>query len=158
WLMDQMRQQAENVGAEIVNDIVVEADISARPFRLRGDSGTVYTCDALIIATGAKAKWLGIPSEQTFMGYGVSACATWDGFFYRGKDVVVVGGGNTAVEEALYLSNRARKVTVMHRRDEFRAERILQERLMQRDNVEILWDSVVEEIVGDTSRAPLPPS
>ncbi|GAA4528623.1 thioredoxin-disulfide reductase [Chelativorans composti] len=158
WLMDQMRQQAENVGAEIVNDIVVEADISARPFRLRGDSGTVYTCDALIIATGAKAKWLGIPSEQTFMGYGVSACATCDGFFYRGKDVVVVGGGNTAVEEALYLSNLARKVTVIHRRDEFRAERILQERLMQRDNVEILWDSVVEEIVGDTSRAPLPPS
>jgi len=158
WLMDQMRQQAENVGAEIVNDIVVEADISARPFRLRGDSGTVYTCDALIIATGAKAKWLGIPSEQTFMGYGVSACATCDGFFYRGNDVVVVGGGNTAVEEALYLSNLARKVTVIHRRDEFRAERILQERLMQRDNVEILWDSVVEEIVGDTSRAPLPPS
>jgi len=158
WLMDQMRQQAENVGAEIVNDIVVEADISARPFRLRGDSGTVYTCDALIIATGAKAKWLGIPSEQTFMGYGVSACATCDGFFYRGKDVVVVGGGNTAVEEALYLSNLARKVTVIHRRDEFRAERVLQERLMQRDNVEILWDSVVEEIVGDTSRAPLPPS
>lgn len=158
WLMDQMRQQAENVGAEIVNDIVVEADISARPFRLRGDSGTVYTCDALIIATGAKAKWLGIPSEQTFMGYGVSACATCDGFFYRGKDVVVVGGGNTAVEEALYLSNLARKVTVIHRRDEFRAERILQERLMQRDNVEILWDSVVEEIVGETSRAPLPPS
>jgi len=121
WLMDQMRQQAEHVGAEIAHDLIVDADISSRPFRLTGDSGTVYTADALIIATGAKAKWLGIPSEQTFMGYGVSACATCDGFFYRGKDVIVVGGGNTAVEEALYLANIARKVTIVHRRDEFRS-------------------------------------
>src|SRR5690606_7672149 len=105
WLMEQMRLQAEHVGTEIVNDLVVDADISVRPFRLTGDSGTVYTADALIVATGAKAKWLGLPSEQAFMGFGVSACATCDGFFYRGKDVVVVGGGNTAVEEALYLSN-----------------------------------------------------
>lgn len=157
-LMEQMRQQAENVGAEIVNDMIVDADISSRPFRLTGDSGTVYTADALIIATGAKAKWLGIPSEQTFMGYGVSACATCDGFFYRGKDVIVVGGGNTAVEEALYLSNLASKVTVIHRRDEFRSERILRERLMAKDNVEVLWDSVVDEITGDQNRAPLPPS
>ncbi|WP_265517079.1 thioredoxin-disulfide reductase [Nitratireductor luteus] len=158
WLMEQMRAQAENVGTDIVNDIIVDADISMRPFRLTGDSGTVYTCDALVIATGAKAKWLGIPSEQTFMGFGVSACATCDGFFYRGKDVVVVGGGNTAVEEALYLANLARKVTVIHRRDEFRAERILQERLLARENVEVLWDMVVDEIVGDPAKPPLPPS
>ena len=158
WLMDQMRQQAENVGAEVAHDLIVDADISSRPFRLTGDSGTVYTADALVIATGAKAKWLGIPSEQTFMGYGVSACATCDGFFYRGKDVIVVGGGNTAVEEALYLSNLARKVTVVHRRDEFRSERILRERLLQKENVEVLWDSVVDEIVGEQDRAPLPPS
>src|SRR5690606_12552210 len=158
WLMDQMRQQAENVGAEIAHDLIVDADISSRPFRLTGDSGTVYTADALIIATGAKAKWLGIPSEQAFMGHGVSACATCDGFFYRGKDVIVVGGGNTAVEEALYLSNLARKVTVIHRRDEFRSERILRERLLQKENVEVLWDSVVDEITGEQDRAPLPPS
>lgn len=158
WLMDQMRQQAENVGAEIAHDIIVDADISARPFRLTGDSGTVYTADALIIATGAKAKWLGIPSEQAFMGHGVSACATCDGFFYRGKDVIVIGGGNTAVEEALYLSNLARKVTVVHRRDEFRSERILRERLLQKGNVEVLWDTVVDEITGDTGKPPMPPS
>lgn len=158
WLMEQMRAQAENVGTDIVNDIIVDVDISMRPFRLTGDSGTVYTCDALVIATGAKAKWLGIPSEQTFMGFGVSACATCDGFFYRGKDVVVVGGGNTAVEEALYLANLARKVTVLHRRNEFRAERILQERLLARDNVEVLWDMVVDEVVGEPAKPPLPPS
>src|SRR5690606_32682198 len=133
WLMEQMAKQAEHVGAEIVYDMIVEADIKSRPFRLTGDSGTIYTCDALIIATGAKAKWLGLPSEQTFMGFGVSACATCDGFFYRGKDVAVVGGGNTAVEEALYLSNLARKVTFIHRRGELRAERILQERLFAKD-------------------------
>ncbi len=158
WLMEQMRLQAENVGAEIVSDLIVEADIDSRPFRLTGDSGTIYTCDALVIATGAKAKWLGLASEQTFMGFGVSACATCDGFFYRGKDVVVVGGGNTAVEEALYLSNLARKVTVIHRRGEFRAERILQERLLQKENIEVLWDTVVDEITGEASKPPMPPS
>ncbi|MCR4268242.1 thioredoxin-disulfide reductase [Nitratireductor sp. ZSWI3] len=158
WLMEQMRAQAENVGAEIANDLIVEADIETRPFRLKGDSGTEYTCDALIIATGAKAKWLGLPSEQSFMGFGVSACATCDGFFYRGKDVAVIGGGNTAVEEALYLSNLARTVTVVHRRDAFRSERILQERLMARDNVKVLWDTVVDEITGQPAKHPMPPS
>jgi thioredoxin reductase (NADPH) len=158
WLMEQMRLQAEHVGTEIINDLIVEADIKSRPFRLKGDSGAVYTCDALIIATGAKAKWLGLPSEKTFMGFGVSACATCDGFFYRGKEVVVIGGGNTAVEEALYLANLASKVTVVHRRGEFRAERILQERLLQKPNVEILWDSVVDEILGEAPKPPLPPS
>ena len=158
WLMEQMRAQAENVGAEIASDLIVEADLRQRPFRLTGDSGTVYTADALIIATGAKARWLGLPSEQTFMGFGVSACATCDGFFYRGKDVVVVGGGNTAVEEALYLSNLARKVTLLHRRDELRAERILQERLFRKDNIEVMWDTVIEEITGNTPKPPLPPS
>jgi len=158
WLMEQMRLQAEHVGTEIINDLIVSADIRTRPFRLTGDSGTVYTCDALIIATGAKAKWLGLASEKTFMGFGVSACATCDGFFYRGKDVVVVGGGNTAVEEALYLSNLAKRVTVIHRRGEFRAERILQERLLQKKNVEVMWDTVVVEILGETPKPPLPPS
>ena len=154
-LMEAMLQQAKNVGTEVVNDHVMEADIDVRPFRLTGDSGKVYTCDALIIATGAKAKWLGLPSEQSYMGFGVSACATCDGFFYRGKEVLVVGGGNTAVEEALYLSNLASKVTVIHRRDEFRAERILQERLMAKGNVEIIWDTVLDEITGETG---VPPS
>ena len=126
WMMEQMLTQAEHCGAEIVYDIIVKAELSSRPFRLTGDSGTVYTADAVIIATGAQAKWLGIPSEQAFQGYGVSACATCDGFFYRGKEVVVIGGGNSAVEEALYLSNLARHVTVVHRRDEFRSEKILQ--------------------------------
>jgi len=158
WLMEQMAKQAEHVGTEIVHDLIVEADISVRPFRLTGDSGTVYTCDALIVATGAQAKWLGLPSEQAFMGFGVSACATCDGFFYRGKDVVVIGGGNSAVEEALYLSNLARHVTVIHRRDEFRAERILQERLFSRPNVTVLWDTVVEEITGRAAKPPLPAS
>lgn len=158
WLMEQMRAQAENVGTEIVSDIIVKAETGTRPFRLTGDSGAVYTCDALIIATGAKAKWLGLPSEQTFMGFGVSACATCDGFFYKGKDVVVIGGGNTAAEEALYLSNLARHVTIIHRRDEMRAERILQGRLMRKDNIEILWDSIVEEILGEAPKPPLPPS
>ena len=141
WLMEQMLKQAEHVGTEIVSDIVTEVDLDVRPFRLKGDSGTEYTCDALIIATGAQAKWLGIAGEQHFMGFGVSACATCDGFFYRGKDVVVVGGGNTAVEEALYLSNIAKSVTVIHRRSEFRAERILQERLFRKENVKVIWDT-----------------
>ena len=140
WLMEQMLKQAEHVGTEVVNDIVTEVDLDVRPFRLNDDSGTEYTADALIIATGAQAKWLGIPSEQHFMGFGVSACATCDGFFYRGKDVVVVGGGNSAVEEALYLSNIAKSVTVVHRRGEFRAERILQERLFRKENVKVIWD------------------
>ena len=129
WLMDQMKAQAEHVGAECVNDIVLKADLSQRPFRLECDSGDVYLAETLIIATGAQAKWLGIETEQTFQGFGVSACATCDGFFYRGKEVVVVGGGNTAVEEALFLTNFASKVTLIHRRDELRAERILQQRL-----------------------------
>ena len=150
WMMEQMKAQALNVGAELANDIVVAADLSTRPFRLTGDSGTIYTCDALVIATGAQAKWLGLESEDTFQGFGVSACATCDGFFYRGKEVVVVGGGNTAVEEALYLSHIASKVTLVHRRDELRAERILQERLFKSDNVEVLWDTAVEEVVGVT--------
>jgi thioredoxin reductase (NADPH) len=151
WLMEQMLKQAIHVGTNVVNDQIVEADISSRPFRLKGDSGDIYTCDALIICTGAKAKWLGIPSEQKYMGGGVSACATCDGFFYRGKEVVVVGGGNSAVEEALYLSNIASKVTVIHRRDSFRAERILQERLFAKPNVEIVWDTIVDEITGTST-------
>ncbi|MBP0616969.1 thioredoxin-disulfide reductase [Jiella mangrovi] len=148
WMMEQMKAQALNVGAEMASDIIVKAELDKRPFRLTGDSGTVYSCDALIIATGAQAKWLGLPSEDMFQGFGVSACATCDGFFYRGKEVVVVGGGNTAVEEALYLAHIAKKVTIVHRRDEFRAERILQERLFKTENVEILWDTGVEEVVG----------
>jgi thioredoxin reductase (NADPH) len=158
WLMEQMMKQAEHVGTDMVGDIIVEADIARRPFRLKGDSDTEYTCDALIIATGAQAKWLGISSEETYKGFGVSACATCDGFFYRGKDVVVIGGGNSAVEEALYLSNLAKSVTVVHRRDEFRAERILQDRLFKKDNVKILWDTEVDEIVGEPGKAPMPPS
>lgn len=158
WLMGEMLKQAEHVGTEIVNDIITEVDLDVRPFRAEGDSGTLYTADALIIATGAQAKWLGIPTEQTFMGFGVSACATCDGFFYRGKDVAVIGGGNSAVEEALYLSNLARSVTVIHRRSEFRAERILRERLLAKENVNVIWDTVVDEITGRPGKAPLPPS
>ncbi|MCB1450080.1 MAG: thioredoxin-disulfide reductase [Nitratireductor sp.] len=154
WMMEQMLKQAQHVGAEIINDYIVDADISSRPFRLTGDSGQVYTGDALIIATGAKAKWLGIESEQKFMGFGVSACATCDGFFYRGKEVIVVGGGNSAVEEALYLSNIASKVTVVHRRDSFRSEKILAERLFAKPNVEIMWDSALEEVTGNEGMPP----
>jgi len=148
WLMEQMKAQAEHVGTEIVSDIITDVDLSKRPFTLKGDSGTTYTCDALIIATGAKAKWLGLPSEDKFQGFGVSACATCDGFFYREKQVVVVGGGNTAVEEALFLTNFASKVTLVHRRDELRAEKILQERLFKHPKIEIIWDSAVDEILG----------
>src|SRR6185437_8727689 len=148
WLMDQMQAQAEHVGTEIVTDIVIEADLSTRPFRLTCDSGQVWLAETLVIATGAQAKWLGIASEQKFQGFGVSACATCDGFFFRGKQVVVVGGGNTAVEEALYLTSFASKVTVVHRRDEFRAEKILQERLFAHPKVEVVWDSAIDEVVG----------
>ncbi|GLQ52835.1 thioredoxin-disulfide reductase [Devosia nitrariae] len=148
WLMDQMKAQAEHVGTKIVNDIIVSVDLDRRPFTLTSDSGTVYTCDSLIIATGAQAKWLGLPSEQHFQGFGVSACATCDGFFYRGKNVIVIGGGNTAVEEALFLTNFAQKVTVVHRRDEFRAERILQERLFKNPKIEVVWDTEIVDIKG----------
>ncbi|WP_284177891.1 thioredoxin-disulfide reductase [Rhabdaerophilum sp. SD176] len=148
WLMEQMRAQAEHVGTEMVADYITSVDLQRRPFRLSGDGGATYTCDTLIIATGAKAKWLGIPSEEKFKGFGVSACATCDGFFYRGKEVVVVGGGNSAVEEALYLANLASKVRVIHRRDSFKAEKILQERLFAHPKIEVIWDSAVEEICG----------
>jgi thioredoxin reductase (NADPH) len=158
WLMDQMRQQAEHVGAELVSDIVTDVDLSHRPFTAKTDSGAVWTADTLIIATGAKAKWLGIESEQTFQGGGVSACATCDGFFYRNRDVIVVGGGNSAVEEALYLSNIAKSVTVVHRRDAFRSEKILQERLFAKENVKVIWDSTLEEITGVKNKGPLPPT
>jgi thioredoxin reductase (NADPH) len=149
WLMEQMRAQAEHVGAKLASDHIVEARLGRRPFELLGDSGQAYTCDALIVATGAKARWLGLPSEEEFKGFGVSACATCDGFFFRNKRVIVVGGGNTAVEEALYLSNIAAHVTLVHRRDTLRSERVLQERLRQRPNVEILFDHAIDEILGD---------
>lgn len=148
WLMEQMQKQAENVGTKIVYDTITKADLSQRPFRLEADSGTVFTADTLVIATGAQARWLGLPSEQDLMGAGVSACATCDGFFYRNKEVVVVGGGNTAVEEALYLANLASKVTLVHRRDSLRAEKILQDRLFQNPKIDVVWDSQVDEILG----------
>jgi thioredoxin reductase (NADPH) len=148
WLMEQMKAQAEHVGTKMINDIIVEVDFDRRPFVLIGDSGTRYTADSVIIATGAQARWLGLPSEEKFQGFGVSACATCDGFFYRGKEVVVVGGGNTAVEEALFLTNFASKVTVIHRRGEFRAERILQDRLFKNPKVEVIWNAEIEEVYG----------
>jgi thioredoxin reductase (NADPH) len=158
WMMEQMLKQASHVGAEIVNDLVTNVDMNVRPFRISTDSGTEWTADALIIATGAKAKWLGIETEHKFMGFGVSACATCDGFFYRNKDVIVVGGGNSAVEEALYLSNLAKTVTVVHRRDGFRAEKILQERLFAKENVKIVWDHEVVEYLGADPKPPMPAS
>jgi thioredoxin reductase (NADPH) len=148
WLMDEMKAQAEHVGTEIIMDHVSKVELGERPFRIECDSGDVYTCDALIICTGAQARWLGLPSEEHFKGHGVSACATCDGFFYRGKEVIVVGGGNTAVEEAIFLTNFASKVVVVHRRDSFRAERILQDRLFKNPKVEVVWDTVVEEVLG----------
>jgi thioredoxin reductase (NADPH) len=154
WLMEQMRLQAEHVGTRMITDHIVKVDLSHRPFRLEGDGGDTYSCDALVIATGAQARWLGLPSEAAFQGFGVSACATCDGFFFRGKEVVVVGGGNTAVEEALYLSHLAAKVTLVHRRDSFRAEKILQDRLFRQPNVTVIWDSAVEEVCGSEN----PPS
>ena len=149
WLMEQMLGQAEHVGAEIIVDEIVSADLSVRPFKFGSDSGTVFTADSVIIATGAQAKWLGLESEEKYKGFGVSACATCDGFFYRDKKVLVVGGGNTAVEEALYLSGLASSVTLVHRRDSLRAEAILQERLFKKENVDYLWDSELVEVTGD---------
>ncbi|MGH7040009.1 MAG: thioredoxin-disulfide reductase [Stellaceae bacterium] len=148
WLMEEMQRQAEHVGARIVADIVTAIDLGRRPFVATGDSGDRYVGDSVIIATGAQARWLGLPSEETYRGFGVSACATCDGFFFRGKEVVVVGGGNTAVEEALYLTNHAEKVTLIHRRDALRAEKILQDRLFRNPKIAVLWDTVVEEILG----------
>lgn len=152
-LMERMRQHAERFDTEIIFDHIHTADLSVRPFRLTGDSGS-YTCDALIIATGASARYLGLPSEQRFAGRGVSACATCDGFFYRGKRVAVIGGGNTAVEEALYLSNIAAEVTIVHRRNKFRSEKILSDKLLERSrtgNITVEWDHVLDEILGDDS-------
>ena len=150
WLMDEMRGQAEHVGSEMVMDMVTKVELGTRPFRLTGDSGDTYTCEALIICTGAQARWLDLPSEKAFQGHGVSACATCDGFFYKGKDVVVVGGGNTAVEEAIFLTNFAKKVILVHRRDSFRAEKIMQDRLFKNPKIEVVWDSAIDEITGST--------
>jgi len=154
WLMEQMKAQAEHVGTRIVNDLITEVELDHRPFTLKGDSGKTYTADALIIATGAQARWLGLPSEAKFQGFGVSACATCDGFFYRNKHVIVVGGGNTAVEEALFLTNFASKVTLIHRRSEFRAERILQERVFNHPKIEVRWNTELADITGNQ----MPPS
>ena len=148
WLMEQMKLQAEHVGTEMIRDHIVEADLGRRPFRLKGDSGTEFTADSLVIATGAQARWLGLPSEHRFKGYGVSACATCDGFFYRGKNVIVVGGGNTAVEEALYLANIASRVILVHRRGVLRAEKILQERLFKNEKIDIMWNTELDEVLG----------
>ena len=150
-LMIAMQAQAENVGTRLFDDIIVAADLSKRPFTLTGDSGTIYTGDSLIVCTGATARWLGLPSEEAYMGFGVSACATCDGFFYRGKEVAVIGGGNTAVEEALYLTNHASKVTLIHRRDELRSEKILQQRAFDNPKIEFIWDSVLDEILGEAN-------
>ena len=148
WLMDQMQKQAEHCGARLIGDIVTAIDFSRAPFRAEGDSGDSYSGDSVIIATGAQARWLGLESEKRYQGFGVSACATCDGFFYRGKAVAVVGGGNAAVEEAMYLTNFASKVTVVHRRDQFRGEKVLHDRLFRNPKIEVAWDSVVDEIVG----------
>ena len=148
WLMEQMQAQAQHVGTEIVSDTITEAKLKARPIWLKGDSGQEYTCDALIICTGAQAKWLDLPAEQAFRGFGVSACATCDGFFYRNKRVLVVGGGNTAVEEALFLTNFASEVVVVHRRNEFKAERILQNRLFAHPKIKVIWDSALDDVLG----------
>ena len=150
WLMEQMEAQARSVGTEMFEDIIVSTDLSARPFKAMGDSGSVYTGETMIICTGASARWLGLETEEKFMGFGVSACATCDGFFYREKPVAVIGGGNTAVEEALFLTNFASKVILVHRRDELRAEKILQERLLRNEKIEVQWNSVLDEILGDS--------
>jgi len=151
WLMEQMEQQAKNVGTNIVNDIITKVDFSKKPFTAESESGTTYSADAIIISTGAQARWLGLPSEQKFQGYGVSACATCDGFFFKEKEVVVIGGGNTAVEEALFLTSFASKVHLVHRRDSLRSEKILQERLFKNEKVNIIWNSELAEITGDES-------
>jgi len=148
WLMEQMEAQAAHVGTRIIHDLITGVDFSSRPFRCLGDSGDVYTADSVVIATGAQARWLGLESEQILQGRGVSACATCDGFFYRGKTVAVVGGGNTAVEEALYLTHHAEKVTLIHRRDTLRAEKILQTRLFAHPKIGVIWNSTVKEIIG----------
>ncbi len=148
WLMEQMQAQAAHVGTEVVSDTITDVKLTARPIWLKGDSGQEYTCDALIICTGAQAKWLDLPSEQAFRGFGVSACATCDGFFYRNKRVVVVGGGNTAVEEALFLTNFASEVIVVHRRNEFKAERILQNRLFANPKIKVMWDTALADVLG----------
>jgi thioredoxin reductase (NADPH) len=148
WLMEQMQAQAEHVGTKILLDLAVRLDLARRPFIVTGDSGDTYTADTLILATGAQARWLGLPSEEAYRGFGVSACATCDGFFFRDMEVVVVGGGNTAVEEALYLTNHASRVTLIHRRNTLRAEKILQDRLFRNPKIAVVWDSVVEEILG----------
>ena len=148
WLMDQMRAQAEHVGTEIIRDHILEADLKRQPFWLKGDSGIEYTADTIIVATGAKARWLGLPSEERFKGYGVSACATCDGFFFRNKTVIVVGGGNTAVEEAIYLANIASQVILVHRRGVLRAEKILQERLFGNKKIDVMWNTELAEVVG----------
>ena len=148
WLMDQMQKQAIHVGTQVITDTVVKADLAQRPFALHCDSGDVFLADAVIIATGAQARWLDLPFERKFRGYGISACATCDGFFYRGKDVIVVGGGNTAVEEALFLTNFASKVTIVHRRNSFRAERILQQRLFKHPKIDVVWDNVLDDVEG----------
>ncbi|MEK9797298.1 MAG: thioredoxin-disulfide reductase, partial [Alphaproteobacteria bacterium] len=148
WLMEQMVEQARNVGTEIIDDLIVDVDFSKRPFTCVGDSGDIYAADTVIVATGASAKWLGLDSEQKFSGFGVSACATCDGFFYRERPVAVIGGGNTAVEEALYLTNFASKVTLIHRRDELRAEKIMQDRLFRNEKIDVKWDTVLDEVVG----------
>jgi thioredoxin reductase (NADPH) len=148
WLMEQMQKQAEHVGTKMIEDIIVKVDLSGRPFTLIGDSGDVYLTDALVVCTGAQARWLGLPSEDQFRGAGVSACATCDGFFFRGKRVAVVGGGNTAVEEALYLTNHATKVTLIHRRDRLRADKTNQARLLKHPKIDVIWNAVVEDVLG----------
>jgi thioredoxin reductase (NADPH) len=148
WLMEQIQAQAESVGTKMISDLIIEADLQSKPFKLVGDTGNTYTCNTLIISTGAQAKWLGLDSELKYQGFGVSACATCDGFFYRGKEVAVVGGGNTAVEEAIYLTKHATKVLLIHRKNSLRAEKVLQERLLANPKIEIIWDSVLEEVLG----------
>ncbi len=151
WLMEQMKKQAEHVGTTMVSDFIKEVDFNSRPFKAHGDSGAVYTADTLIIATGAKARWLGLPSEETYRGKGVSACATCDGFFFKNKEVAIVGGGNTAAEEAIFLTNFCSKVTLIHRRDSLKAEKILQDRFFKNPKIEVIWDTVIEEVVGDNT-------
>lgn len=154
WLMEQMRSQVEHLGVDVSEDIALEANLSSRPFRITGDSGTRYAARTLVIATGAEARWLGVPGEERYRGYGVSACATCDGFFFRDKEVIVVGGGNTAVEEALFLTRFAKRVRLLHRRDTLRAEQILQKRLLDNPKIEVIWNVVVEEIIGNDSNPP----